>query len=206
MKDTTQTRLINTISSKNRQQGLVLVVTLLALVIMMLASVALIRSTDTNLQIAGNMAFKRDLINQAERAIPQIQKLFKTGVLSNEGQRFSSKPGSNYYATVEASNDSGIPTKLLDGTIAIGNVNNIIDVNSGVTIRYIIDRMCLKDGSPDADDNMGACTKAGTTDGEGGGGMGEKTITKTSPIYRMTLRINGPRNTEAFLQTTYSDG
>ena len=70
-----------------KQSGFVMIVTLLALVIMLLASVALIRSTDTNLVIAGNMAFKRDLINQAERAIPVIQTTFLSGALQNAVQR-----------------------------------------------------------------------------------------------------------------------
>ena len=84
------------------QNGFVMIITLLALVIMMLASVALIRSTDTNLLIAGNMAFKRDLINQAERAIPVIQTAFLSGSLQNTAQRNIDTLGSNYYATVQA--------------------------------------------------------------------------------------------------------
>ncbi|OYZ08643.1 MAG: hypothetical protein B7Y32_02005, partial [Methylophilales bacterium 16-45-7] len=45
--------------NKHTQQGLVLFVALMALVVMSLASVALIRSVDTSSQITGNLAFKQ---------------------------------------------------------------------------------------------------------------------------------------------------
>ena len=182
-----------------KQSGFVMIVTLLALVIMLLASVALIRSTDTNLVIAGNMAFKRDLINQAERAIPVIQTVFLSGALQNSAQRTINVLGSNYYATIQANNDSGIPTAAL---AAVGAANDISDAISGVTIRYVIDRMCLQ--SSNADEKN--CTLGGSNgEGQGISVDGQASHYNYFPIYRITLRATGPRNTQAYLQTTYSD-
>ena len=182
-----------------KQSGFVMIVTLLALVIMLLASVALIRSTDTNLVIAGNMAFKRDLINQAERAIPVIQTTFLSGALQNAVQRNINVLGSNYYATIQANNDSGIPTAAL---AAVGAANDITDAISGVTIRYVIDRMCVQTSNADEKN----CTLGGSN-GEGRGRSvdGQASHYSYFPIYRITLRATGPRNTQAYLQTTYSD-
>ena len=72
------------LTTKKNQNGVILLVTLLALVIMMLASLALVRSTDTNLILAGNYAFKRDVVNQAEQALPKIKALFETSEQSND--------------------------------------------------------------------------------------------------------------------------
>ena len=180
------------------QNGFVMIITLLALVIMMLASVALIRSTDTNLLIAGNMAFKRDLINQAERAIPVIQTAFLSGSLQNTAQRNIDTLGSNYFATVQANNDSGIPAAALT---AVGATNDITDTVSGVTIRYVIDRMCVQ--SIEADDKN--CTLGGSNGEKGISESGQASHYSFFPIYRITLRATGPRNTEAYLQTSYSD-
>lgn len=176
-----------------KQSGLVLVVTLLALLILLLASVALIRSTDTNLQIAGNMAFKMDAMNQAERAVPQIQQLFKSGALSGKTARYATSVGNNYYATVQASNTSGIPNVLFTT-----NTNRITGAG-GVTIRYVIDRMCLDVGAVSSQ----KCALASSDVGTGGGIDGE--FGSTYPVYRMTLQATGPKNTEAYLQTTFSD-
>ena len=186
--------------NRANQTGFVMIVTLMALVIMLLASVALIRSTDANLQIAGNMAFKRDLINQAERTIPDIQSRFKTAsALGGELSRESNNAANNYSATILHSNDSGIPQALID--LSDTNANNIKPLDgSGVLIRYVIDRMCLSTGP--ADDKY--CTLAVSnsaisgSDPKAPGGQ-------RYPVYRITIRATGPRNTEAYMQTTYSD-
>jgi type IV pilus assembly protein PilX len=180
-------------SFRVKQNGLVLIVTLLALLILLLASVALIRSTDTNLQIAGNMAFKMDAMNQAERAVPQIQQLFKTGALSGKTARYQNSTANNYYATVQASNESGIPNVLFTT-----NTNQITGAG-GVTIRYVIDRMCLDVGAVSTQ----KCALASSDVGGGGGIEGE--FGSTYPVYRMTLQATGPKNTEAYLQATFSD-
>ena len=183
----------------SKQGGLVLFVTLIALLILMLTSVALIRSTDANLQIAGNLAFKRDLINQAERAVPQIQTIFSSGALSGSGARDTTKAANNYYATVQASNDSGIPNVLLAVTDA--NTNNIKTTDgSSVTIRYVIDRMCLAEGGATAQ----TCNLAGNDTPPACDAPCQQLPTYY-PVYRLTLRATGPKNTEAYLQTTFSD-
>jgi Tfp pilus assembly protein PilX len=187
--------------SNNKQSGIVLVVALVALVIMMLASVALIRSSNNNLLIAGNMAFKRDLINQAERVIPQVKaKLASGGTLGNDSTRYNNVTGENYYATVQASNASGIPDVLFN--VSDTNGNNITDAASGVIVRYVIDRMCLATG--EADETK--CTMGGSSsDGPGCSAPCKKPGGINYPVYRITLRATGPRNTEAYLQTTYSN-
>jgi type IV pilus assembly protein PilX len=188
-------------SGKKNQTGIVLVVALMALVVIMLASVALIRSTNTNLLIAGNMAFKRDLINQAERVIPQIKaRLISGGALGDDVTRQTNLISQNYYATIQAGNASGIPNVLFN--VADGNANNITDTASGVIVRYVIDRMCLATGEPL--DNT--CTMGGSsTDGPSCSAPCKKPGGINYPVYRITLRVTGPRNTEAYLQTTYSN-
>jgi type IV pilus assembly protein PilX len=186
---------------KKQQAGVVLIVTLIALVIMLLASVALIRSTDTNLLIAGNMAFKRDLINQAERVIPQIKTRLSTGALSSESAKQTDLTTQNYYATTQASNASGIPNVLL--ALADNNTNNIVDASLDIRVRYVIDRMCLDTGEA----TESKCTLAGSSsDGNGQGVLGgPKSGGVNYPVYRITLWATGPRNTQAYVQTTYSN-
>lgn len=184
----------------NKQSGVVMIVSLISLLILMLASIALIRSTDANLLIAGNLAFKRDVINQAERAIPSIKAKFESGALSNSTVRQSDLVASNYYATIQANNSKGIPNVLMG--IADGNANNIVDADAKIIVRYVIDRMCLTTGAVSAT----ACSLSQTTTDTGGdvNNIPKKAKGVDVPVYRISIRATGPRNTEAFLQYSFS--
>jgi Tfp pilus assembly protein PilX len=188
-----------------KQSGAVLFITLVALVIMLIASAALIRSTDTNLQISGNLAFKRDVVNQVERSMPSIRAKFTTGALSSTAaKQADSVANNNYYATILPSNPQGIPKVLLN-TITFDfamPTNNIIDTSGGITIRYVIDRMCLAAG--EISSNNCTLSKAATDVGGGWKQDPNKVAGPDTTIYRISLRATGPKNTEAFLQSTFT--
>lgn len=188
------------------QAGVVLPITLISLMIMLIASVALIRSTDNSLLVAGHVSFKRDIINQAERAMPGIKTQFLTGTLNKISAREGDIKASNYYASIQPSNTNGIPTVLLntstfDGLFAS---NNIVDSSAGITIRYLIDRMCIKTGEVD----IANCATVSSTTDVGGDASHLGNEGKASgvdvPVYRISIRVSGPRNTEAFIQSTFS--
>ncbi len=193
------------LSSARKQSGVVLFITLLALVIMLMASVALIRSTDTNLLISGSLAFKRDIVNQAERSIPSIKAEFTTGGLNIVSTReVDSASSHNYYATIQPANALGIPNVLLNTTTFDSAMpsNNITNAAAGVTIRYVIDRMCLATGEI----STANCSISAANTDPGGGGlqMPNKLSGTDGVIYRISIRATGPKNTEAFMQSTFT--
>jgi Tfp pilus assembly protein PilX len=191
--------------SATKQSGVVLFITLVALVIMLIASVALIRSTDTNLLISGSLAFKRDVVNQAERSMPSIRTKFTSGALSTSASKqMNSVVNDNYYATIQPSSALGIPNILLNTTTfdtAMPN-NNITYAGGGITIRYVIDRMCLATGEISPSN----CTisKAGTDLGGGKKQILGKLSGEDGVVYRISIRATGPKNTEAFMQSTFT--
>lgn len=191
--------------SATKQSGVVLFITLVSLVIMLIASVALIRSTDTNLLISGSLAFKRDVVNQAERSMPSIRAKFTTGALSvSAAKQADSVANDNYYATILPGSTLGIPNVLLNTTTfdaAMPN-NNITYASGGITIRYVIDRMCLATGQISPSN----CTisKAGTDLGGGAKQILGKLTGEDGVVYRISLRATGPKNTEAFMQSTFT--
>lgn len=195
----------NNLSSATKQSGVVLFITLVALVIMLIASVALIRSTDTNLLISGSLAFKRDIVNQAERSMPGIKAKFTTGTLSvSTAKEADSVVSNNYYATIQASNTLGIPTILLNTSTfdaAMPN-NNITFAAGGITVRYVIDRMCLVSGATSP--NNCTISKAGTDLGGGIKQIPGKLSGEDGVVYRISIRATGPKNTEAFMQSTFT--
>lgn len=189
-----------------RQSGVVLFITLVALVVMLIASVALIRSSDINLLMSGSLAFKRDVVNQAERAMPAIRNKFLIGALtSGVAKQTDHISTDNYYATILASSNQGIPNVLLDTAVfdaAMPN-NNIVYAAGGITVRYVIDRMCVT-GTVEV--SAGSCTisKPGTDFGGDAFNIENKLKGEDGVVYRISMRATGPKNTEAFLQSTFT--
>ena len=178
-----------------------MVIVLIALLILMIGGIALIRSADTSMVTAGNLAFKRDMVNQGERGIAKVVSALTSGALSGETTRETDALASNYSATVLASDVRGVPLVLVDSaafTAAGMSAADLTDATSGVTIRFVIDRQCTTTGAFDAATCMTSPTasdKAGTSWIKRAGG-------ENRPIYRISVRVIGPRRTEAYLQRT----
>ena len=195
-----------------RQRGAVLIFGLIALVVMLIGTAALIRSMNTSLFTAGNFAFKRDLTNQGERAIAAVLDAVQTGALSAETSRQSGNAARNYSATVLPTNSQGIPLALLsDGALAgVGVTSNDIQIaDMGVTVRYVVDRLCASDGAVTADNCSlsDMAVPAGGSSGELINAMdassGGTAAVATQAVYRVSIRVEGPRRTQSFFQTTF---
>ena len=203
-------------SPLSRQRGAVLVFALIALVVLLIGGVVMVRSMQTTLISAGNFGFKRDLVNQSERAVDRAYATFAVGgLLEGNATRFNALPAANYAASMLPTNDQGIPNALLvDDTAfaAVGRTANDIVTAQGVRIRYVIDRMCIAGYTGAADPE--SCSMAGPRPGMGISAtaqlnVGVKTkagpaVTVLQPIYRVTMRVTGPRGTESFFQSTFA--
>lgn len=200
---------------RSRQHGVVLIFAMIALVILLIGAVAMVRSMSTSLFTAGNYGFKRDLNNQAERAMEQIMTTFKSGALSTKPSRLINSPALNYSAEILASNSQGIPTALLttDPNFAVGvTTNDIVIANRGVTIRYLVDRLCRDSNAVDPSNCvLGKNSAVGINSqnlrqgtSEGRSITGQETASLIQPVYRVTMRVTGPRRTQAFFQSTFT--
>lgn len=188
-----------------RQRGVVLLFAMIVVVLLLIAAVALIRSVDSSLIVAGNIAFKRDLLNQGERAIAIARKSMSgNGALADSAIRQSNLPANNYAAIVLPTNAQGIPNILLsDDAWASSHMTgaDITDNTSGVTIRYVIDRLCTENGPPSS-------AKCVVSSRGANGGSDFLSLHKagggTAPVYRISVRITGPKNTQTYVQSTFS--
>lgn len=183
-----------------RQQGVVLVITLIALVVMMIGAVALVRSFNTSLIAAGQLSFKRDLMNRGEVGLAAAKTALTSGALNTDLLRQSNLLSANYFATLRSNNDNaqGVPKDLIKDADFTGTLSDI--QADGVTIRYIIERQCTNTGafSPST---CSVFTKPSATSG---GERRELVGAEYGPIYRVTVRIKGPRNTTTYLQSLVS--
>jgi hypothetical protein len=196
----------------------VLLMSLIVLVVLLISAVALVRSFDTSLFQSGNVAFKRDLVNQGERVVPTVMQAFTSGALSTPTARANHLQTSNYRATILPSNAQGVPLALLGDDAAFSAVadtgNNIVVSGQAVTVRYVVDRMCSATGL-DAALGPASCTFAEVGAPVGGtsyaweraelaGANGAAGAQPRQVIYRISIRVDGPRKTQAFLQTTFT--
>jgi Tfp pilus assembly protein PilX len=193
------------LASAARQQGVVLIFSLIVLLILAIGAVAVLRSTDSSLLSAGNLAFHKDLVNQAEQAVANVMTEFKTNALPLGGVTTVSMPAANYSATTLPTNPQGVPTALLDDAAfgAVGSIANDITPSaaSQVTIRYVIDRLCAPLTVIASSNNCVQSTGLPT------GGTANHNTALSPPsatVYRISVRVDGPRFTQAFLQTTFT--
>jgi len=205
---------------RRTERGVVLVTTLLILLVMLIGAVALVRSLDTSLVTAGNLAFKRDLAQQSELAAETILRDFRTGgPLATRAARAADDVARRFSAAVLPTNAQGIPIALLTDPLPpfVGE----IDAGRGITLHYVVDRQC-SEGGDDAVLGAERCTQvgAGTPQGgsssqwlraeqssgvaAGGAGAGLAGAAPQYIAYRISIRATGPRGTQSFFQTTFA--
>jgi type IV pilus assembly protein PilX len=187
---------------RRRARGVSMLIALIALLLLSIAAVAMVRSFSTSSVLAGNLAFRRDLTNQGERAVLAVRQAFVAGALHNDVTRELDAPAANYFATRLETNGQGVPLVLVKDSLftskGLTERNDITDRASGVTLRYVVDRQCTAGG---AYSDSACILSEGTQDG-GGSNWLKKPNGESRPVYRVTVRVTGPRNTQAYLQTT----
>ena len=108
-----------------------------------------------------------------------------------------------------------MPQALLDDTlfVTVGDpVNDIVLTENGVQtarIRYLLDRLCNATGQPDVDRCVtepidlpgGSATEMNSAENASATGPG---ALPQPVVYRLSIRVDGPRGTRGFYQSTYS--
>jgi type IV pilus assembly protein PilX len=192
-------------SVPRRQRGVVMVVTLISLVILLIGVAAMLRTVDNSALMVGNLAFRRDLTNQGEQAIVLAKTALVSGALAGEANRVADSATAHYSASrlpSAAGSFNGIPAVLLNTSSysAAGYGTPAPNANS-ITLYYVIDRQCVGAGAYSISTCEFQPAQADQTmsdhDNKPGGA--------TRPVYRVSIRVTGPRNTEAFFQAIYAD-
>lgn len=186
-----------------QQRGIVVFVALIAMVVLSLAAVALLRAVDTNSSVAGNLAFRQAANALINTAVEQAaDDLFLSPVILDTT---NDDPPHNYYATLQAGEKSnGVPAALQIGLAYPGGFRCIPagcgpDPLTGNTARWVIERLCSVTGDPLV--NIGKCdvlvpkVSPGKTTMKGGGPP-----VNPKPIFRVSIRVDGPANTIAYAQ------
>lgn len=209
-------------SQPKQQKGVVLIITLIVLVAMTLAAIALVRSVDTGNVVAGNMAFKQGA-TQSGDAGTEAAIAWLSGI-AGVATSYNDIPEQGYYATsqeeLDPTGNSNDPNHALidwDGNdcndaVTNGTATNCIEPfpanpgdavpnAAGYIVQYVIHRLCPSAGLP-SNCASTASTVAGTSSGakdytSKGGLSGQSEV----EYYRITTRVRGPRNTVSYIET-----
>jgi type IV pilus assembly protein PilX len=199
-----------------RQRGLVLLVAMIALVVLSLAAVALIRTVDSATIIAGNLAFKQSATSSGEAALIRAnQWLAAQADAEPPVGLYNDNLAVGYYATMTSlttargyGSDQVFKALTDDAKWSDANSRaalvkcNGVDSDkdcSGNTIRYVIERMCSSSGPAAADQCLyGPDVESGSSKKGGAAGGPPKTA---SPMFRITARSVGPKNTVGYIQS-----
>jgi len=179
-----------------RQSGVVLVISLIVLVALSLAGISLMRSTDTGNMISGNMAFRMAALQAVDTG---VEAAF-TGITTS-GTGFAAAP------TVETTTGAGkySPVLLTDTAPADG----VPDVTwstlpgttvSGNTVRWVVERMCSQNVSAPSDIVQRCATVPQNFSDSKKANNPSPTNSATLVAYRVTIRVEGPRNTVVLSQ------
>jgi type IV pilus assembly protein PilX len=180
--------------TSRHQRGVVLFVALIVLIIMTLAGLALLRQMGVGTSIAGNIAFKENATSVADRGT----EFARAWLTNNSGATAFDSIPDGYLSSWGGSVD---PT-----TFDWANQSHTLtddQAQTGNTARIIIQRLCAVAGLS-AIDPAQRCSDSPVNNGGGSrGGGGYPSVlpgATPSPFYRITTRVDGPRNTVSYTQ------
>jgi Tfp pilus assembly protein PilX len=210
---------------RKSERGVVVFIALIVLVAMMLAGIATLRSSGSAILTAGNLAFRQSATVSGDvGAETGITWLMAQGPITLETRNASrgyyptsndlvSPPPrtANCSGAAPAANEPLEPNwPVCWGTANWLDPTKAVQVNSGAydaagnRVSYVIHRMCAVAGAI-AGTGAPANQECVTLTDPGKGGpkeAGAKALTGTSQVYyRITARIEGPKNTVSYVQT-----
>lgn len=211
-----------------RQEGVVLVLTLIVLVAMTLATIALVRSIDTGNVVAGNMAFRQGATQAADAGTEAAITFLLTGgvggiPIAGDSASYVDIPSQGYFATAP-SPDLDMTGNSHDGTRGLVNWNgnncqgatptptacvtpapSLTVDSAGNTVTYVIHRLCSQAGAVNAANNncVTFLAQGAQSPVRGELKIGKDRRFALDPIeyYRITSRVSGPRNTSSYVET-----
>lgn len=190
------------------QRGVVLLIALIVLVAMTLAGIGMMRSIDSGTMVAGNIGFREAAVATADTGVEAA----RAWLMANINSLTADNPTAGYYSTRQDNLDmtgnmtegghDGVnwggsdPTQLVTA-YTLGSVDT-----SGNTVFYLIHRLCTLPGATSG--GLQTCSfstvsQIGSTQSSPDYSSYGLT-TAVQPYYRITVRVNGAKNTVSYVQ------
>ncbi len=190
-----------------KQDGATLFFALIGLVILLLAGAALVRTVDTTSIIAGNLSFRMSATASGDRGMEAAMVWLNTTMTAsgapvgsqqaiNDGlaATTTSIPASGYYSST-----GEVADLFADATWANGVSRNLGGDDGGNSVRYIIERMCRNANTLPGTDHC-IYTELTFAESKQAGEDPPAYRSDKALIFRITARVEGPRNTVSYIQ------
>lgn len=177
------------------QRGVVLVIALIALVALSLAGIAMVRSTDTGNVISGNMAFRTAALHTVDTGVEAALIEITSTFAGAPTVPVTTSAGRYFPVITDTAPADGLPDvtwSSVPGTNVQGN-----------TVRWVVERLCSTNVST-ADQIKENCAVISQSTGNSNAEPDNAPALNQNPGYRITIRVEGPRNTVAMAQATVS--
>lgn len=166
-----------------------MVVVLVLLTVMLLGGMALARMTEVGTLAAGNAAFRETSLQASEVGVNTAFAAVQALVDEN------TSAGNWYYATTQAQDANGVPTVDFDLAPEL--------VVGAYRVRYVVDRVCT--GAMPVTEPLRQCLVKQVPQIESATNR-EKPDPPTARQFRITVRVMGPKDTQAWVQALITKG
>jgi Tfp pilus assembly protein PilX len=183
------------------QQGMVLLMALVVLVVIMVAGIAMMRSVDTATLVAGNLAFQQAATNAADKGIEAAIQMLQQK--QSDKTLDSNDPGNGYSATLHPTDNPAAGQSWADlWNASLGAQSYFVGQDQfNNKIWFAVNRECINAAAPAAGGQCVASPKIAKASGNSEE-AGDIQITAASQVYyRITVRVQGPRRTESYVQS-----
>lgn len=179
-----------------RQRGVVLVMTLVALVAMTMAALAMVRSVDTSNLVAGNVTAKQAAMQEAQGVLDVAFRCLDAGGALATGPFAANSATCNYYATLQP--DIAKPYSIPD---VLEAAPGTLNTTTGFTSAYVIERMC-DPGTTGWE--QAKCTESPYGKAATHTNRIRRGVPSYQALYRVSVKVSGPRNVAAYAQMIVS--
>ena len=173
----------------SRQRGTSTLVVLVVLTVMLVGSLALARITEVATLANGNVATADAAVQASEVGVNTAFGAVKTLASENDNN------GGWYFATMQPVDASGIPTVAWTAApeVVVGQYR----------VRYVVERMCSVAALTDTLSQCLVKQKPQTSSAREGA---EQLEPPNSRQFRVTVRVMGPKDTQAWVQAMVTRG
>jgi hypothetical protein len=182
-----------------KQRGMVLLIALVVLVALTLAATTLVRSVDTTNLIAGNLAFHESAVLSGDRGIElAFVNWLSAHNLYGDAVLYTSNLSVGYVAMRQDPPPGVSWDSFWNSTLKNLAFTEPTKDAAGNTVSYVVHRLCDGEGAP----KFTQCYKANLiTEGNTNNPDLPPLDVNDQIYYRITIRVDGPRNTVAYTQS-----
>lgn len=205
---------------RTKQKGVVLLITLIMLVAMTLAAISLMRSVDTSNLVAGNMAFQQSSLHGAdtgtEQAIAYLNSSLTgttvnlrngtTGAFTVNCGTLTCPVGykSFYEPLLEPPTAGRTWDDFWNSMVTTVGVVALNGLPTGYSGNFVVEALCTSAAQTGCT-TVTITSVTTTPQGQDMGGVSRNfsntTNTTNAHYYRVTTKVDGPRNSVAYVQT-----